>query len=129
MENTSPTPPLPLPPPPDDSSGSPAGQARSALLRAIAELAEPNADGARVQTIRTLAQSLAQLTENDHDARSEKIWQRLELVEKRVEDLEKSIPPIAPSVVADAMSLKFSGGGTTEKRSRKRRCESLSQPA
>ena len=127
MKNTPPA--MPLPETPDDAHGFSAGQARSALLRAIAELAEPNADGTRVQTIRTLAQSLAQLTENDHDAKSEKILQRLELVEKRVDELEKSIPPISPSVVADALQLKFSGENTPEKPARNRRRETAVQPA
>lgn len=111
-----------LPPMPGDTADSafPAGLARAALLRAIAELAEPNADGNRVQTIRTLAQSLAQLTENDHDQHTGKILHRLEAAEKRIDDLEKTIPPVPAALVADALREKFSGGGPAAKPARKR---------
>ena len=107
---------------PDDGSALSAEMARAALLRAIAELAEPNADGNRVQTIRTLAQSLAQLTESDHDRRFEKIQQRLELAEARLDELEKNVPPVASGLVADALRAKFSGPSAPPKNpARKRR--------
>ena len=105
-EEHDPRPPQPVTEP-DDGSALSAEMARAALLRAIAELAEPNADGNRVQTIRTLAQSLAQLTESDHDRRFEKLQLRLESAEARLDELEKSIPPVASGLVADALRAKF----------------------
>ena len=104
---------------PDDGSALSAEMARAALLRAIAELAEPNADGNRVQTIRTLAQSLAQLTESDHDRRFEKLQLRLESAEARLDELEKSIPPVASGLVADALRAKFTEPSKPPRKRRK----------
>ena len=140
-EEHDPRPPQPLTDP-DDGSALSAEMARAALLRAIAELAEPNADGNRVQIIRTLAQSLAQLTESDHDRRFEKIQQRLELAEARLDELEKNVPPVASGLVADALRAKFSGpaerrprnvaaaslGRLDRKKGRPRRCDNEASP-
>ena len=117
-EEHDPRPPQPLTDP-DDGSALSAEMARAALLRAIAELAEPNADGNRVQTIRTLAQSLAQLTESDHDRRFEKLQQRLELAEARLDELEKNVPPVASGLVADALRAKFTESPKPPRKHRK----------
>ena len=117
-EEHAPRPPQPVTDP-DDGSTLSAEMARAALLRAIAELAEPNADGNRVQTIRTLAQSLAQLTESDHDRRFEKLQLRLESAEARLDELEKSIPPVASGLVADALRAKFTEPSKPPRKRRK----------